>query len=159
MKSEQIDGAGIERVSERLRAVEQALRQVLADELRQDGAGSVRAEHTRIALAANLGDQKRFAEAEVLANQAAAHYQGAFGPDHRQTIQARYALGNLYFQEGHYPRAAAWYGDLYQQIGHTSRFRQALAVRTGLNQALALRLTGQTAEAAPLLRTSATDRA
>jgi len=34
-----------------------------------------------------------------------------------------------------------------------------LAVRTGLNQALAIRLTGQTAEAAPLLRTSATDRA
>lgn len=132
---------------------ERVLRALIDEQVHRGGAHSILAERTRIALASNLGYQRQFTEAEALARQAAAHFNDAFGPDHRRTIQSLFMLGNVYFEEKQYVKAAAVYADAYQRIDHSSGPKGGLAVATATNQAQALHLAGQTEDAAVLLRT------
>jgi non-specific serine/threonine protein kinase len=131
---------------------EQVLRQLLDQQTQSNGPGSIRAEITRIVLATNLGFQKRFAEGEKLATQAATHCQAAYGPDHRNTLRALLTAANLQFQQDHYREAAASYTEIYQRIARSSGPRQDLALAIGSSQAMAVNLSGDHAGAAPLFR-------
>jgi len=131
---------------------ESVLRTLLAEQLQREGADSIRADFTRVALASTLGYQGRFAEAEALAEHASARYQQDFGPNHRRTLEALLVLAGLDFQQEHYLKAAAVYGDIYQRMVASSGPQQELAVTMGADQAMALDLAGKTQDAVPLFR-------
>lgn len=128
------------------------LRRLLEQELRQDGAQSARAELTRVSLASNLGYQRRFDEAETLANHALVHFTELFGAYHRRTFQAMYSLASLYFEQERYIEAATLYGELHDRVEHRSGPRQVYAVSTASNQGEALHRAGRTADGASVLR-------
>jgi non-specific serine/threonine protein kinase len=137
----------------RLGEADTALRALLAQQSKDFGPESARAQFTRSALAQNLTYQERYAEAEPLLVSSAAEIERAFGKQHRYTLYVLQLLANLDFKEEHYLNAAAMYGEIYARLTESSSKNQDFAILMGLNQATSLQLAGHAKEALPILRT------
>jgi len=136
----------------RLGEADIALRALLAQQSRDFGPESARAQFTRSALAQNLTFQERYAEAEPLLVSTAARVERAFGKQHRYTLDVLQLLASLEFKEEHYLKAAAMYGEIYARFTEGAGKNEDFAVSMGLNQATALQLAGHTQDAVPILR-------